>query len=94
MENKINNNYQNIFLLRRLKNAEGKRLLVKTALEYSKEISLKLQENPDLLAPILSELEMTPSDFLEYLTGFKIANITFYDETLSIIHSKNAHRSR
>jgi len=91
MENKIN---KNIALLSGLKNADGKRLLVKTTLEYSKEISLKLHENPNLLELILSELEMTTSDFLEYLTGFKIANITFYDETLSIINSNTTRRSR
>lgn len=90
MGNKKYHNYKNISLLQDLKNADGKRMLVKTALEYSKEISLKLQENPDLLEQILNELEMTLNDFLEYLTCYKIANITFYDEILSIISSNNA----
>lgn len=94
MENKMKNNYQNISIARDLKNTKGKQLLAKNALEYSREIVLQLQENPGLLEPILSELEMTSRDFLEYLSGFKIANITFYDETLSIIRSKSTHHSR
>ena len=79
----------NINIKKQLKNVEGKRLLTKTILEYSKEIIISLESNPDLLTPVLDELEITEEDFFAYLSGEKKGNITIYDQALSLIKTKN-----
>lgn len=81
MNNRIN-------VIKKLKNAEGKRLLEKNILEYSKEIIKNLENNPDILNEIIDELEITEEDFLAYLSGDKKANITLYDQTLCLVKSK------
>ena len=77
-----------IITKRKLKNAEGKRLLEKTRLEYSREIIIKLQEDPIKLNEVLTELEITEADFLNYLSGVENANITFYDQALTLVKKK------
>ncbi len=81
MDNKIK-------IKRNLKNADGKRLLEKTRLEYSREIIIRLQKNPLQLNDILKELEVTEEDFMNYLSGTKNANITFYNQALTLVKKK------
>lgn len=97
MGNKIVENYyeyQDISTIKKLKNAEVKLQLTKNILEYSKQIISELQNNPSLLDEILFALEISEKDFFEYLSGDKQANISFYDETLSLIYLNTNRRSR
>lgn len=82
----INND---IYIKRQLKNAEGKRLLQKVILEYSKDIIDNLKQNPSILNDVLEELEISKSEFFEYLTCEKKGNITMYDQTLYLIKELN-----
>lgn len=77
-----------IDIIKKLKNAEGKRLLEKNALEYSKEIILELEKHPELLIQILDELELTEEEFFAYLSGERKGNITLYDQTLCLVKEK------
>lgn len=77
-----------ISIIKQLKNAKGKRLLQKNILEYSKEIITNLENNPEILNQVLDELEIPEEDFFAYISGEKKANITLYDQTLSIIKTK------
>ena len=72
-----------------LKNARGKRLLEKTLLEYSLEIIREVEKNPIMLFEILDELEITEQEFMEYISGTTTANITLYDQTLTLVKRKN-----
>ena len=78
----------NINIIKQLKNAKGKRLLQKNMLEYSKEIITSLENNPKLLPQIIDELEITEEDFFAYISGEKNANITLYDQTLTLVKTK------
>ena len=71
-----------------LRNIEGKRLLEKTFLEYSIKIIKELEKNPQILPEILDELEITELEFLDYISGKSQANITLYDQTLTLIKTK------
>lgn len=82
------NDYNKINFIKKLKNAEGKRLLTKTILEYSKEIIIILEKRPEMLNQILDELELTEEEFFAYLSGDKKGNITLYDQTLCLIKNK------
>lgn len=73
---------------KQLKNAKGKRLLEKTKLEYSKEIITELEKNPSLLDKILTDLELTEIEFFSYISGEKNANITLYDQALTLTKIK------
>lgn len=73
---------------RKLKNAEGKRLLEKTKLEYSKIIINGIKKEPELLESLLKSLEVTENEFFNYLSGDTTANITFYDQTLTLVKMK------
>ena len=73
---------------RKLKNAEGKRMLEKTKLEYSKRIINGIEKEPELLDSLLKNLEVTEQDFLNYLSGDTTTNITFYDQTLTLVKMK------
>ena len=79
----------NINIIKQLKNANGKRLLQKNILEYSKEIITNLENNPEKLKQVIDELEITEEDFFAYISGEKKANITLYDQTLSLVRTKN-----
>ena len=72
-----------------IKNAEGKRILEKTLLNYSIEIIEELKINPKLLNNLLDELEITENKFINYISGEEEGNITFYDQTLKLIKKKN-----
>ena len=72
-----------------LKNIEGKRLLEKTYLEYSLEILKQLEKNPTIISEVLSELEITEKEFIDYLSGKTSANITLYDQALTLVKAKN-----
>ena len=69
---------------KQLKNAEGKRLLEKTLLEYSKYIIQHLEEDPTLLIELLEKLEITEEEFYEYISGDKKGNIALYDQALCL----------
>lgn len=86
MDNK--NNYNKIDIIKKLKNAEGKRMLTKIILEYSKEIIIILEKKPEILTQVLDELEIPEEDFLAYLSGDKKGNITLYDQTLCLVKNK------
>lgn len=64
---------------------KGKRQFEKTKLEYSKEIIMILEENPDFFEEILNELGVTKQNFFGYISGDMYANITFYDQKLESI---------
>ena len=67
------NKYQ---IKKNLKNAEGKSLLMKTKLEYSKEIIKYIEQNPEELPQIIEILEIPEDDFFKSLSGEKDNNIT------------------
>ena len=91
MDNK--NNYNKIDIIKKLKNAEGKRMLTKIILEYSKEIITILEKNPEILIQVLDKLELTEDDFLAYLSGdnkesIKLTKITENISDVKDIYNK------
>lgn len=79
-------------LKKKLKNAQGKALLTKTQLEYSKAILENIQKNPEILDDLLKNLEMSEDEFLSIVSTEKKENITFYEQTMSLIKKrKNNH---
>lgn len=72
----------------KLKNAEGKRLLEKTILEYSKEIISAIQKDYSLLSEITESLQITEEELFRLLSGEKNGNIVYYDQALSIAKKK------
>lgn len=79
---------QDLIFKQKLKNAEGKRLLKKTKLEYCKIIIELIQKYPNIINELLDELEVNEKDFFDYLSGEKSANITFYDQAINLINEK------
>ena len=77
-----------INIKRKLKNAEGKRLLEKTILEYSKEIISAIQKDHSLLTEITESLQITEEELFRLLSGEKNGNIIYYDQALSIAKKK------
>jgi len=75
-------------LKKKLKNAQGKALLAKTKLEYSKLILENMMKDPEILEYLLSSLEITEEDFLSIISTEKKENITFYEQTLQLIKNK------
>lgn len=73
----------------KLKNIEGKRLLEKTRLEYSKEIINEIEKNSNILPELLQALEITETEFFSYLSGEEHSDITVYDQALVLIKSMN-----
>lgn len=74
----------NLSTIIKLKNAEGKRILEETILGYSKEIIQGLQDNPEIIHKLVDMLEVTEDELLAYLSGELTANITLYDQTLTL----------
>ena len=74
----------NLSTIIKLKNAEGKRILEETILGYSKEIIQDLQDNPEIIHKLVDMLEVTEDELLAYLSGELTANITLYDQTLTL----------
>ena len=83
----MNKEYETI---RRLKNADGKRIYTKTILEYAREISEILKKNPEYLLQLLEVLEVTEDDLYLYISCEKTANITLYDQALSYLVKKKS----
>ena len=79
---------EEINIKRKLKNAEGKRLLEKTILEYSKEIISAIQKDYSLLSEITENLQITEEELFRLLSGEKNGNIIYYDQALSIAKKK------
>ena len=77
-----------------LKNAEGKRLLEQTKLEYSQLIINELKTNPQIYSQLLRELEITNDQFLKYLSGEINANISIYDEALVLVRKKTKKENK
>ena len=75
-------------------NAKGKRLLNMTKLEYSMFIINELQKKPELLEEILLDMEMTKEEFIEYISGERNGNISFYDSALEIVKMKKNARQK
>ena len=73
---------------RKLKNAEGKRLLEKTILEYSKEIISEIKKDYSLLSEITESLQITEKELFRLLSGEEKGNIVYYDQVLSITKKK------
>lgn len=80
-------------IIKQLNNAKGKRIIEKIYLEYSKEIILELEKNPNILPLLLHEIEVTEEDFFQYISGETKANITFYDQTLTEVNKKSKELS-
>lgn len=72
----------------KLKNAEGKRMLEVTKLEYSKAIIRELKKNPDYIEVIIDYLKIPEETIISHLSGDTKANISFYDQALEIVKSK------
>ncbi len=79
---------EEINIKRKLKNAEGKRLLEKTILEYSKEIISAIQKDYSLLLEITENLQITEKELFRLLSGEEKGNIVYYDQALSITKKK------
>lgn len=79
---------EEINIKRKLKNAEGKRLLEKTILEYSKEIISAIQKDYSLLSQTTESLQITEEELFRLLSGEKNGNIVYYDQVLSIAKKK------
>lgn len=74
--------------IKKLKNAEGKRMLEKLRLEYSKEIIQELLNDQTYFPELLNDIEETENNFLSYVSGDNPANITFYHETLVLLKQR------
>lgn len=83
---------EEINIKRKLKNAEGKRLLEKTILEYSKEIISEIKKDYSLLLEITENLQIPEEELFKILSGDKKSNITYYDQALSIVKKKEKSR--
>ena len=79
---------EEINIKRKLKNAEGKRLLEKTILEYSKEIISAIQKDYILLSEITESLQIPEEELFRLLSGEEKGNIVYYDQVLSITKKK------
>lgn len=79
---------EEINIKRKLKNAEGKRLLEKTILEYSKEIISAIQKDYSLLSEITESLQIPEEELFRLLSGEEKGNIVYYDQVLSITKKK------
>ncbi len=79
---------EEINIKRKLKNAEGKRLLEKTILEYSKEIISEIKKDYSLLSEITESLQITEKELFRLLSGEEKGNIVYYDQVLSITKKK------
>lgn len=77
-------NKENIKIQKELKNAEGKRILQKTKLEYAKKIIEDLQKEPSVTEIVTSRLDVSNQYFFESLSGSVNENIVYYDEALQI----------
>ncbi len=69
-------------------NLEGKILLEKTKLQYTKEILNRINNNPSILEELLDNLEITEEDFKNRLLSQE-TNIAFYDQAYTILKQKN-----
>ena len=79
---------EKINIQKQLKNAAGKRINLKTKLEYAKEISESLKHHPEDLIELLECLDIMEEDLYRYLSGEQSANITFYDQALTHLVKK------
>ena len=79
---------EEINIKRKLENAEGKRLLEKTILEYSKEIISEIKKDYSLLSEITVSLQIPEEELFRLLSGEKNGNIIYYDQALSITKKK------
>ena len=79
---------EEINIKRKLENAEGKRLLEKTILEYSKEIISEIKKDYSLLSEITESLQIPEEELFRLLSGEKNGNVIYYDQALSITKKK------
>ena len=68
-----------------LRNIEGKCLLEKSLLEYSREIVKELKNDLSLLPILLEKLKVNEKEFYSLISLEKVGNITFYDESLQLL---------
>lgn len=83
---------EKISIKKEIMNAKGKRMINKVKLDYSITIINKIQSNPELLEEIIVELEISKKDFIDYISGEKNANISFYDQALQTINRKRLYK--
>ena len=74
-----------LILKKKLKNAEGKRLLAKNRLEYCKIIIDAIQQNPTIINQILEELELSEEEFFNYISE-NTASADFNLESPSLMY--------
>ena len=79
---------EEINIKRKLENAEGKRLIEKTILEYSKEIISAIQKDYSLLSEITESLQIPEEELFRLLSVEEKGNIVYYDQVLSITKKK------
>lgn len=81
-----------------LQNAEGKRLLQKNYLDYSRQIIEIISDNPEILPKLLETLDVSLEQFYKYISGEENANITFYDkaydESLRLSNAKKYTKNK
>ena len=65
-------------------NAEGKRQLKRSYLEYSQEILRLIADNPEIMDELLARLNIDINEFYDNVSGTRVANITFYDEAVQV----------
>ena len=70
------------------KNLEGKLLLKKTKLQYTKEILNDISNNQQILEELLENLEITEEDFKNKILS-QDANIAFYDKAYTLLKQRN-----
>lgn len=75
-----------------MSNFENRIDFKKTILRYCEEIAKILEEHPEIISDISDGLEVTKADFVDYISGSRIANISFYDQALEL--AKNLKKSR
>ena len=75
---------EEINIKRKLENAEGKRLLEKTILEYSKEIISEIKKDYSLLSEITESLQIPEEELFRLLSGEKNGNIIYYDQAINL----------
>lgn len=69
---------------KKLKNIEGKRLLMQNKLDYIATIIQELNGKPEVMEILIEAMETNEDHFFDTLLDNKNTNITFYEEALHL----------
>ena len=67
-----------------IKNAEGKKMVKKSILDYCDQILKIIKKHPEIVDDIISSLEVSEVDFFNSINGEANNNLTYYDHVLSL----------